>query len=127
MRVVDLDFRADVLITKFFVSSDGILMPDDSRPPVLRFEHVTVSFDGEAGADGTSRSKRTRAKTRIILGAAGSGKTVLLKTAMGLVQPDSGKVFVFGQDISSDAGAANCSTSAARSACCFRKARCSIR
>ena len=38
-------------------------------------------------------------ETRVILGAAGSGKTVLLKTAMGLVKPDSGKVFVFGQDI----------------------------
>ena len=39
-------------------------------------------------------------ESRIILGAAGSGKTVLLKTAMGLTKPDSGKVFVFGQDIS---------------------------
>ncbi len=35
----------------------------------------------------------------MILGAAGSGKTVLLKTAMGLIKPDSGKVFAFGKDI----------------------------
>jgi phospholipid/cholesterol/gamma-HCH transport system ATP-binding protein len=38
-------------------------------------------------------------ETRVILGAAGSGKTVLLKTALGLAKPSSGKVYVFGQDI----------------------------
>ena len=36
---------------------------------------------------------------RIILGAAGSGKTVLLKTALGLVQPDAGWVYLFGRNI----------------------------
>ena len=35
----------------------------------------------------------------MILGAAGSGKTVLLKTALGLIQPDAGKVFAFDRDI----------------------------
>ena len=34
------------------------------------------------------------------MGAAGSGKTVLLKTAMGLEKPDRGATYVFGQDIS---------------------------
>jgi phospholipid/cholesterol/gamma-HCH transport system ATP-binding protein len=34
-----------------------------------------------------------------VFGAAGSGKTVLLKTAMGLVKPSSGRVYLFGQDI----------------------------
>ena len=38
-------------------------------------------------------------ETRVILGAAGSGKTVLLKTALGLVRPDRGTVSVFGDDI----------------------------
>ena len=33
------------------------------------------------------------------MGAAGSGKTILLKTALGLIKPDSGKVFAFGKDL----------------------------
>jgi phospholipid/cholesterol/gamma-HCH transport system ATP-binding protein len=38
-------------------------------------------------------------ETRIIFGAAGSGKTTLLKAAMGLIRADSGRIFLFGQDI----------------------------
>lgn len=45
-----------------------------------------VSFDVTAGG------------TRIVYGAAGSGKSVMLKIALGLLKPNSGRVFVFGQD-----------------------------
>jgi phospholipid/cholesterol/gamma-HCH transport system ATP-binding protein len=73
--------------------------PAESKPPILRFEHVNVSFEGvEALRDLTFEARE--GESRVILGAAGSGKTVLLKTALGLVRPDSGKVFVFGSDIS---------------------------
>jgi len=66
--------------------------------PVLRFEHVTVSFD-EVRALSDVSFQAVEGETRVILGAAGSGKTVLLKTAMGLLKPDSGKVRVFGRDL----------------------------
>src|SRR5208283_1421163 len=73
--------------------------PAESKPPILRFDHVNVSFDGvEALRDLNFEARE--GESRVILGAAGSGKTVLLKTALGLVRPDSGKVFVFGRDIS---------------------------
>jgi phospholipid/cholesterol/gamma-HCH transport system ATP-binding protein len=68
------------------------------HPSVLRFEDVSVSFDGEPALRDVSFEAR-EGESRVILGAAGSGKTVLLKTAMGLVSVDSGKLFVFGQDI----------------------------
>jgi phospholipid/cholesterol/gamma-HCH transport system ATP-binding protein len=67
--------------------------------PVLRFEDVTVLFGEEKALDNVSFAVH-EAETRVIFGAAGSGKTVLLKTALGLVPPDAGRVLVFGQDIS---------------------------
>jgi len=73
--------------------------PAESKPPILRFERVNVSFDGvQALYDMTFEARE--GESRVILGAAGSGKTVVLKIALGLVRPDSGKVFVFGRDIS---------------------------
>ncbi len=67
-------------------------------PSILRFEDVSVSFEGTPALTGISFEAR-QGESRVILGAAGSGKTVLLKTALGLVRPDSGKVFVFGKEI----------------------------
>jgi phospholipid/cholesterol/gamma-HCH transport system ATP-binding protein len=68
---------------------------------VLRFENVGVLFsDGVKALADISFDVR-EGETRILLGAAGSGKTVLLKTAMGLVRATSGKVFLFGEDVTS--------------------------
>ena len=73
-------------------------MPQSGPPSVLRFENVTVSFDGEQVLRDVS-FEAFEGDSRVILGAAGSGKTVLLKTALGLVRPESGRVLVFGQDL----------------------------
>jgi phospholipid/cholesterol/gamma-HCH transport system ATP-binding protein len=66
---------------------------------ILRFENVSVSFDGETALSDISFDAQ-EGESRVILGAAGSGKTVLLKTAMGLVKPESGRALVFDRDIS---------------------------
>lgn len=65
---------------------------------ILRFEAVSVRFGGTAALDNLSFDVK-KGETRILFGAAGSGKTVLLKTALGLIRPDAGRVFVFGQDV----------------------------
>jgi len=65
---------------------------------ILRFEHVSVTFEGTPALSDLSFEAR-EGESRVILGAAGSGKTVLLKTALGLIKPDSGKVYVFGKDL----------------------------
>jgi phospholipid/cholesterol/gamma-HCH transport system ATP-binding protein len=66
---------------------------------LLRFEKVSVVFsDGVRALDDISFNVR-EGETRIILGAAGSGKTVLLKTAMGLIPASTGSVFLFDEDV----------------------------
>ena len=65
---------------------------------LLRFENVSVSFgDVHALRDVSFNVKK--GETRIIMGAAGSGKTVLLKTAMALNAPTSGSVFLFDEEV----------------------------
>ncbi len=72
-------------------------MPDASPQSVLRFEGVVVRFED---VEVLSISFEVfEGQTCILFGAAGSGKTVLLKTALGLIQPDDGRVYLFGQDI----------------------------
>jgi len=73
-------------------------MAEETGAAVLRFEGVTVRFDEETALDNVSFESR-EGDTRVILGASGSGKTVLLKTALGLIKPDSGRVLIFGEDI----------------------------
>lgn len=65
---------------------------------ILRFEHVCKRFGDDVALDDVTFSI-PEGDTRIVFGAAGSGKSVMLKTAVGLVRPDSGHVWLFGQDI----------------------------
>ncbi len=70
----------------------------ENTEDVLRFEDVCVSFHGETALDKISFTLRP-GQTTVVYGAAGSGKSVMLKTAIGLIRPDSGKVFLFGKEI----------------------------
>ncbi len=74
-------------------------MPDAPPTAVLKFENVTVKFDDVPALTDIS-FEAFEGEARVIFGAAGSGKTLLLKTALGLVKPDAGKVYAFGKDIS---------------------------
>jgi len=72
-------------------------MPD-SDADLLRFDKVSVDFDDTHALRDVSFEIKP-GETRILLGAAGSGKTVLLKTAMGLNRASGGHVILFGDDI----------------------------
>lgn len=74
--------------------------PTAGGSAVVQFRDVAVSFDGPPVLRGISFSVGPR-ETRILLGPAGVGKSVLLKATNGLVRPDSGSIFLFGEDIAS--------------------------
>ena len=69
-----------------------------TTPAIVRFEDVSLHFGDTPALDHVSFAMQA-GETRVVLGAAGSGKTMLLKTAVGLVKPDSGHVSLFGQDV----------------------------
>ncbi len=70
----------------------------DGAEPVVAVCHATVSFDGPPVLEDISFTVAP-GETRILLGPAGVGKSVLLKLINGLVRPEKGSVRLFGEDI----------------------------
>ena len=62
----------------------------------------------------------------VMLGPSGTGKSVFLKTLVGLLKPDQGLDHDRGQDIATCASTSS-TRCASCSACCSRTARCSAR
>ncbi len=67
--------------------------------PVVAFRNVSIAFDGPPVLDDVSFSIAP-GETRILLGPAGVGKSVLLKLTNGLLRPDRGSIRLFGEEIS---------------------------
>jgi phospholipid/cholesterol/gamma-HCH transport system ATP-binding protein len=67
--------------------------------PVLIFDDVSIGFEGKPVLQNIS-FRIEIGETRVLLGPAGGGKSVLLKLADGLFKPDSGRITVFGNEIS---------------------------
>ncbi|HWR35540.1 MAG TPA: ATP-binding cassette domain-containing protein [Clostridia bacterium] len=64
------------------------------------FEDVSIAFEDRQVLDCLSFTL-ARGETKVLLGVAGSGKTLILKLALGLVRPDSGRIFVLGYEVTS--------------------------
>jgi|SRR5579859_516259 len=65
----------------------------------IEFKNVRLGFDEGEILRGVTFSAQER-ETVILLGETGTGKTLLLKLASGLLRPDSGSIRVLGKDIS---------------------------
>jgi phospholipid/cholesterol/gamma-HCH transport system ATP-binding protein len=70
----------------------------ESKTPVV-FEDVHMSFEREKVLKGISFQLR-RGETKVLLGVSGSGKTTVLKLAIGLLKPDRGRIWTLGTEIS---------------------------
>jgi phospholipid/cholesterol/gamma-HCH transport system ATP-binding protein len=75
--------------------------PEQRSPdePAVVFEDVSIGFENKQVLSNISFTVK-QGETRILLGPAGVGKSVLLKLADGLFRPDSGRIFVFGDEVS---------------------------
>jgi phospholipid/cholesterol/gamma-HCH transport system ATP-binding protein len=67
--------------------------------PVIRLERVSKAFNGRAVLDDVTLDVR-QSTAFCLLGRSGTGKSVTLRHIVGLVIPDSGRVLVEGNDVS---------------------------
>jgi phospholipid/cholesterol/gamma-HCH transport system ATP-binding protein len=79
------------------LDSAFITKPETSAP-VIVFEDVKLSFAENNVLRGVS-FRLARGETKALFGVAGSGKSLILKLALGLIPPDSGRIIVLGQDV----------------------------
>jgi phospholipid/cholesterol/gamma-HCH transport system ATP-binding protein len=70
---------------------------DDSANAIV-FENVSIAFDEKPVLNGIS-FHLAKGETKAIFGVAGAGKSTLLKLALGLIKPDSGHIYVLGDDV----------------------------
>lgn len=70
----------------------------EESPYYFEFRDVTKGFGGRPVLDHVSFQVR-RGETCVIMGRSGVGKSVSLKHILGFLKPDSGQVFIDGQDV----------------------------
>ncbi len=63
---------------------------------MIEFKNIKKQFEDKVVLDGVSHIMET-GKTNLIIGTSGSGKTVLQKCLVGLLEPDSGEIIYDGK------------------------------
>lgn len=66
--------------------------------PAIEFRNVYLSFDGKPVLTDIS-FKLEQGEMIFLTGISGSGKSVLLRLAIGLLKPDTGQIFIDGREI----------------------------
>ena len=79
-------------------SLEDAMNEPDRVIPAIEFRDVHLSFDDKKILNGIS-FRVYRGETKIVLGRSGGGKSTTIKLLLGLLKPDSGQIFVDGEDI----------------------------
>lgn len=72
----------------------------DKRESILKMDHIKKSFGKKEVLKDIS-IELFKGENLVVLGKSGSGKSVLIKCIVGLIEPDSGDIQVLGQDVQS--------------------------
>ena len=70
----------------------------DAAAHAIEFQDVHIEFEENEVLRGVSFCLPF-GETKALFGAAGSGKSTILKLALGLLKPDSGRILVLGTDV----------------------------
>ena len=70
----------------------------NAPPPAIEFRNVSLSFEDRLALNDISFTLN-QGEMIFLTGISGSGKSVLLRLAMGLLKPDSGQIFIEGREI----------------------------
>ena len=65
---------------------------------MITFENIHKSFGSNHVLRGVNLTVEP-GESMVIIGGSGTGKSVLIKTVLGLIQPDKGRILVDGQDV----------------------------
>jgi phospholipid/cholesterol/gamma-HCH transport system ATP-binding protein len=76
----------------------GIKRRMDGTTPKIRLRNLRKSFGDKVVLDGIDLDIMPRT-SMVVIGGSGSGKSVLLKCILGLIEPDDGSIEIDGQDI----------------------------
>src|SRR6202051_2452230 len=64
----------------------------------IEFDNVSIAFDEKVVLSDIS-FQLAHLETKAVFGVAGSGKSTMLKLAMGLLRPDSGRIYVLDEEV----------------------------
>ena len=96
------------------------------RQSAIRVRDLVVGFGDHIVLDHLSLDVR-RGEILGFVGGSGSGKSVLLRTIIGLLPKRQGTIEVLGVDLEHASDARAAARSSAAGACCSSRARCSRR